>query len=422
MFWPGLLASYLIGSIPFGLIVGRAKGVDLRKEGSGNIGATNVGRVLGAKWGLVVFLLDFLKGAVPAWAGLTNPSEQTRDITGILYGLAAFTGHLFPLFLGFKGGKGVATGAGAVAVLMPIPFTLAIFTWLSLVAGWRMVSLGSLAATMILSLVQSGLYWKSGSEGSLALAGFAILATALVWIKHIGNLKRILAGTESKVKESCLWETMERLMVITPLALWLGGGLFFTFVIGPGVFSWFEALSLSPDRPYWLPLPGEFTQPAPAALPGPLAREQASRLAGVVVNKIFPLYYFGQVFLGFLVLLVLMGQAKRHPGCRCPGWILRLVASAWLLALMGWAMEIKVRQAYRARTVLVDELLREKPPTPGLEEKVRAARRAFGISHGISLLLNFGAIGLLSAGFGLAVVWRPKPHEAGGAAGENPGS
>src|SRR3954466_8745482 len=112
-----ILISYLVGAVPFGYIVARLRGVDIFAAGSGNIGATNVGRVLGRKFGLLVFALDFLKGAVPvAFTRHFCPEIAWAPIAG---GLAAFVGHMFPIYLRFRGGKGVATGTGVVAMVLP---------------------------------------------------------------------------------------------------------------------------------------------------------------------------------------------------------------------------------------------------------------------------------------------------------------
>ena len=146
-------AAYLIGAIPFGYLVGRAKGVNLFTAGSGNIGATNVGRVLGRKFGIFVFVLDFLKGAIPTL--LASPVAKLLHPDGgepfgipqlATVGAAAisFLGHLFPIYLGFRGGKGVATGAGAVLVVAPIPTLFAVLAWITLALASRMVSLASL--------------------------------------------------------------------------------------------------------------------------------------------------------------------------------------------------------------------------------------------------------------------------------------
>src|SRR4051794_23927315 len=126
------LLAYVIGAIPFGYLVARWRGVDIFAQGSGNIGATNVGRVLGRRFGILVFLLDFTKGAVPAAIGQSLGFVFAGDKQiplGVVAGLAAFIGHLFPIYLQFRGGKGVATGAGVVSVLLPLPTLAALLTW-----------------------------------------------------------------------------------------------------------------------------------------------------------------------------------------------------------------------------------------------------------------------------------------------------
>ena len=153
-----LLAAYLIGAIPFGYLIGRMLGVDLFEEGSGNIGATNTGRVLGWKLGILVFVLDFLKGVVPVaaivpLARLLDPEAATAlgSPEALRVGAAAlaFLGHLFPIYLGFRGGKGVATGAGTIFVLVPGPAALAVLGWIVVLVSSRIVSLASLVANSL---------------------------------------------------------------------------------------------------------------------------------------------------------------------------------------------------------------------------------------------------------------------------------
>src|SRR5208283_6016922 len=146
-----ILISYLVGAIPFGYLISRTKGVDILHQGSGNIGATNVGRVLGRRFGILVFLLDFAKGAVPVAVALGLRDRAGAETTallgpsglGVCAGLAAFLGHLFPVYLRFRGGKGVATSAGVVAVLLPWPALGAVLTWVAVVCSTRYVSLAS---------------------------------------------------------------------------------------------------------------------------------------------------------------------------------------------------------------------------------------------------------------------------------------
>src|SRR6476646_3090635 len=132
-----LVIAYLVGAIPFGWLIARSRGIDIFHAGSGNIGATNVGRVLGRKFGLLVFALDFAKGAGPVLVAGILPADvrdafELPDALRVGAALAAFLGHLFPVYLGFRGGKGVATGAGVVLVLTPVPALAALLAWAAL--------------------------------------------------------------------------------------------------------------------------------------------------------------------------------------------------------------------------------------------------------------------------------------------------
>src|SRR5262249_52948315 len=128
-----ILLSYLTGAIPFGYLIARWRGVDILKQGSGNIGATNVGRVLGRPFGVLAFLLEFAKGALPAllakgWSATHEPDMPVGSLP-VAAAVAAFLGHLYPVYLGFRGGKGVATAAGAVSVLLPATALAALLIW-----------------------------------------------------------------------------------------------------------------------------------------------------------------------------------------------------------------------------------------------------------------------------------------------------
>src|SRR5262249_47958915 len=157
-----IVVSYLVGAIPFGFLIARWRGVDIIHAGSGNIGATNVGRVLGRRFGILVFLLDFAKGALPVAAGMWIASRPEFEMSAswgakalpVGAGLAAFLGHLFPVYLRFHGGKGVATGAGVVAVLLPGPALGAVLTWITVVCASRYVSLASLLAAVVLCVLR----------------------------------------------------------------------------------------------------------------------------------------------------------------------------------------------------------------------------------------------------------------------------
>ena len=195
------VASYLIGAIPFGfLLVKAVRGEDIRKHGSGNIGATNVGRVLGWRWFPLVFALDFVKGAAPVWLArlfIEPPEGWLQDDVAILAGLAAIVGHMFPIFLGFRGGKGVATSAGVTCMLLPWPFAAALVAWLIIFLPTRYVSLSSLAAAVVLVLSQIVWTWPdSFGPEDRNLTFFAIAGAALVVVRHRANIVRLWNGTE----------------------------------------------------------------------------------------------------------------------------------------------------------------------------------------------------------------------------------
>lgn len=386
----GAALSYLVGAIPFGLIVARIKGVDILSQGSGNIGATNVGRVLGRGYGLLVFFLDLLKGALPAWVGMRFLHEPVGpEMAGILTGAAAFLGHLFPLYLGFKGGKGVATGAGVMLVLVPIPFAFAIVSWLALVSSSRMVSLGSLISTLVLVVLQGIVACGAGTPGARWLLAFTMVAAAFVWIKHLANIRRIFQGTENKVQDAQIWHGLGNLILLLSLGIWLGSYCFFTFVIGPGVFHWFETAVLAENRPYWLMVPEAFQQASPQGLPVPLAKEQASRLAGLVVGPVFKIFYALQVSCALFALLGLVGKST---GAGC--WKMRrqailMILLAALSVGVNWSLLGKTEEARIERAKSTDAyLLAPTDQKPDLQ-KVLADRGAFGKIHGVSLLVNF---------------------------------
>lgn len=188
-----LIASYLLGSIPTSYLTVRLiKGQDLRKLGSGNLGATNLFRVLGWKYAVPVGIFDMLKGAVPVL--VFAPLAGASDRQAILLGLAAVVGHVFSVFVGFKGGKGVATGAGVVLGLAPWAFLVALATWVLVVKASGYVSLGSIVASGTLPLAVYLLH----PERRPLLWVFGGLAAAIV-VLHRANIRRLLTGTEHRV-------------------------------------------------------------------------------------------------------------------------------------------------------------------------------------------------------------------------------
>ena len=186
-----LIASFWAGALPFGYWAARLRGVDIRKVGSGNIGATNVFRALGAKVGLTVLVLDALKGFLPTWLAIRAGAS---DVEAILVGVAAILGHTFSPLVGFKGGKGVATGLGALLAAAPLTVVVAFPIWLVAFLVTRWVSLGSVLAAASVPIAA----YLFGH--SLPAVGVLAAAAATVILKHRSNLWRILHGVEPKLQ------------------------------------------------------------------------------------------------------------------------------------------------------------------------------------------------------------------------------
>ncbi len=208
MFTPPIVAyliagavGYLLGSIPCGLLVSQAKGVDIRKQGSGNIGATNVLRVVGKKWGYLVFFLDALKGfaAVQVAFALASlcPAVKQPELIGIVGGLAGILGHTFPVWLRFRGGKGVATSAGVLLGLMPLAVISVFAVWLMLFQMTRYVSVASVGAAAALPLFVY-LYLRLERLTGATLLPFSILIAGVVVWRHRSNMKRLFQGKEER--------------------------------------------------------------------------------------------------------------------------------------------------------------------------------------------------------------------------------
>lgn len=185
------IAGYALGSIPTGLLVARwQRGVDIRQHGSGNIGMTNVLRAVGKGAAALTLLGDLLKGLVPVLLACT----WLMSPWGIaLVALATIIGHLYPMFAGFRGGKGVATALGASIPLLPVPLIAALIVWTACLAIRRQVSLGSLAAATALPIAA----WLWGAPAAYVI--YALLAAALIWYRHKENIRRLLAGTEPRI-------------------------------------------------------------------------------------------------------------------------------------------------------------------------------------------------------------------------------
>ncbi len=192
-----LVLAYLLGGVPSAYIAGRLmRGIDIRQHGSGNMGATNVFRVLGTKPGCLVLAADIAKGALAAWL-LPRLSPLPLSAWGAcLFGLVAVLGHSYTPFLSFKGGKGVATSAGVFLGVAPMAAVGALGLFAAVFALTRMVSAGSLLAALVLPALV--IVWgETGGEGHPVLV-LALILAVVVWVRHIPNIKRMLAGTESR--------------------------------------------------------------------------------------------------------------------------------------------------------------------------------------------------------------------------------
>ncbi len=183
------ILSYLLGSVPAGFLVGSSAGVDVRSTGSGNIGATNVARTLGWKKGVVTLLADVAKGFLPV---LTAHLMDLGEAAAAAAGLAAFAGHLYPVFLGFKGGKGVATAAGVYLAAMPLGLLVVLGVFLLVILGSRRVSPASMAAGVAAPIVAWALPYP------METVWLSLVIGVLVVVRHRENIRRLMAGEEPR--------------------------------------------------------------------------------------------------------------------------------------------------------------------------------------------------------------------------------
>jgi glycerol-3-phosphate acyltransferase PlsY len=205
-----IFASYLLGSVPFGLIIAKAHGKDLRNIGSGNIGATNVSRALGPVWGYTCFGLDVFKGLLPMLLGMlivSSPPTVAELWVWLCVGCAAIFGHVFPIYVKFKGGKGVATSLGVLLGLFPY-YTfcgiLSLFVCCMCILIWKYVSLGSILGAISLPLSMITLIiirpdWELVNLWPLVIVALGM--TSLVVLRHVENIKRLIEGSENKVMQ-----------------------------------------------------------------------------------------------------------------------------------------------------------------------------------------------------------------------------
>jgi glycerol-3-phosphate acyltransferase PlsY len=194
------LFGYLLGSVPTGLVLTKLfSKIDPRKMGSKNIGATNIFRTVGKALGILTLIGDVLKGAIPIWIaiqwGLTDQWGLSSDLWISFAGVSPFLGHIFPLFLGFKGGKGVATALGVYLVISPIAVMIELFLFMGIVWRWRFISLGSISCATTIPILIA--FFRSDSQAYFILS---VVIAALILYRHQSNISRLLQGTENKWK------------------------------------------------------------------------------------------------------------------------------------------------------------------------------------------------------------------------------
>lgn len=373
-----LAGSYLLGGIPFGYLLGRIYGVDLFSMGSGNIGATNAGRVLGWRIGATCFVLDFLKGAGPvAIAGGWGASDSVRVAAAAL----AFVGHLFPIYLGFRGGKGVATGAGTLVVLVPFPTAVAATAWLLVVLASRYVSLASLAAVAALILTRLISTPSPFASDSIMVTGYCLLGGLMVAIKHRSNIHRLWHGSEGRLEDRPMGRTIVNGLHLLAVGLWFGGAAFFNFGTAVPIFESFkQVVAEAPsDRTAQVAIVPEGTSDeTKAAL--------ANALAGAAVGPVFPNYFGMQAICGVVALVTALRWWNAQPDGRLHRLRVAVVGLGLLLVAVGWPI-----------SEYVSEL---RPLRFAADPAIAAsAKAAFGSWHLVSLLLSL--VTVLFAGIAL---------------------
>ncbi len=385
-----LALAYLVGALPFGYVIGRLRGVNLFTAGSGNIGATNAARVLGKPFGALVFVLDFLKGVVPVacavpLADALAPGGGTAfgppDVLRVCAAALAFLGHLFPVYLGFRGGKGVATGAGTVFVLVPGPAALAVLGWVVVLFAARIVSLASLVAVTILVLARLIGTPAAFAAEHLPVTLYLVVGTGFVILKHRANVKRLLAGTESRIGDFPVRDTVVRGLHIVALGLWFGGAAFFNFGTAPAIFASFkEVVDAGPsDRTANQRIIAADAEPE-------RKKDLANALAGSAVGPVFPRYFAMQAVCGIVALVTALSWYRQGGVHR---WRVYVVALAAVTVAVAWPISQEVSALRLARF-------------GPAEASAAAAREAFGPWHVASLLLSFATVTLAGVALALA--------------------
>ena len=393
-----VLAAYLVGAIPFGYLVARARGVNIFEHGSKNIGATNVGRVLGRKFGMLVFLLDFAKGAGPVAFVLSlkphfDDALWNGGFVEVAAGLAAFLGHIFPIYLRFHGGKGVAAGFGAVLVLMPIPTLVAFGVWTVVLIASRLMSLASIVGVLILCVAH---LWDPSADWINPRTWFCVVASAVVIVKHHANIGRLLKGNENQLKDSILMIQLTKSLHVLALGMWFGMAIFFTFVVAFSLFGSFDAAARQDPREPWFPAPTRFLEKRGDV---EAMKEQGSRAAGHAIGPLFVWYFILQGACGFVALATAVPFLKQPSSMH--RWRVNLLIAAVALVLIGWPLERQVHALREPRNLTMDAYLADRTD----EAKVNAKNEAhaeFFRWHSYSVMVNLACVICVTAAMALA--------------------
>jgi acyl phosphate:glycerol-3-phosphate acyltransferase len=388
-------AAYFIGAVPIGYLVARLNGVDIVRQGSGNIGATNVGRILGWRIGLLVFLLDFAKGALPTWLAVSqDDGTWPTGLAPVAVGLAAFLGHLFPIYLGFRGGKGVATGAGVVAVLVPGPALIALVGWLAVLFAFRFVSLASMLAAILLCAVRLAATPEPFGNNRLIITLFCVLASLLVVVKHRTNIGRLFLGDENRISFGPTMQLISKTLHVMAVGLWFGMAVFFSFPVALSLFGSFETLAQSNERPLWFPLPEVFHSDVA------MQKDQGTRAAGFAISPLFDIYFVLQGCCALIATGTALGWTRSGTGRKVH--ILRsiILIAGLATVVVGWPIERHVSELRVVRNQAADQLLLHRQtaqPVEQFQASWDAAKKEFAGWHVVSLLLNMVTIAMALA-------------------------
>ena len=371
-----VVAAYLVGAIPFGFLLGLMKGVNLFRVGSGNIGATNLGRVAGRPWGVAAFVLDCLKGALPTafalrGAALLHPDAGTAfgfpAVLTVAAGAAAFLGHLFPIYLGFQGGKGVATGTGVVAVMVPGPTAVAVLVWVTVLLASRHISAASVAAAVVIMVARVVSVPAPFAEPQWVVTAFVLIAAAFVVVKHRSNVRRLLAGTESRIDDAARRVTLLKGFHVVAVGWWFGAAAFFNFMAALPIFhSFADVVTEQPNNrtAQFRILPETASEADREAL--------GAALAGAAVAPLFPRYFLLAALCSMTAVVTAYGFRRMEPGGDTHRWRFWVAVVAGLLVVGGWPLSEEVARLSVNRWSADAEV-------------AAAAKAAFGGWHLVSL-------------------------------------